>query len=89
MLNLLLAISPIQIAGGAIVALLSIVLIIIILSQSGSDAGLGSIEGGAESFLGKNKAHSVNEKFKRATKWLAVLFGAVIVAMAIISKFVK
>ena len=89
MLNLLLTISPIQIAGGAIVALLSIVLIVIILSQSGSDAGLGSIEGGAESFLGKNKAHSVNERFKRATKWLAILFGVVIVAMAVISKFVK
>lgn len=89
MLNLLLAISPIQLTGGIIVAILSILLIVIILSQSGSDAGLGSIEGGAESFLGKNKAHSVNEKFKRATKWIAILFGVVIVAMAVISKFVK
>lgn len=83
----LLALTPIQIAGGIVLLLASIALIGIIVMQSGSDAGLGSIDGGADSFLGKNRAHSVNEKLKSMTKWIALAFAVVVIALNVLNRF--
>jgi preprotein translocase subunit SecG len=52
----------------------SVAIIIAVLFQTSKRAGLsGAISGGAETFLGKNKAHSVDAKLSAATKWLAIL----------------
>lgn len=84
---LTLALTPIQITGGIILLIASLVLIAIIVGQSGRDAGLGAIDGGADSFLGKNKSHSVNEQLKGATKWVAIGFAVVVIAMNILNRF--
>ena len=52
----------------------AIVLIASVLMQQGNTAGLGSIGGGAETFLGKNKAKSMDAKIARATKWIGAVF---------------
>lgn len=83
----LLALTPIQITGGIILLLAALALIFIIVGQSGRDAGLGAIDGGADSFLGKNSARSVNDKLKNITKWVAIVFIVVIVALNILSRF--
>ena len=48
---------------------------VVVLLQSGKSAGLsGAIAGGAETFLSKGKAKSLDEKLAKATKWFAIAF---------------
>ena len=55
--------------------ILSIVLIAVVLFQSGKQAGLsGSIAGGAETFFGKNKARTLDGMLSRVTTIVAILF---------------
>ena len=43
--------------------------------QSGKSAGLsGTIAGGADTFLSKNKAKSADARMAKMTKWVAILF---------------
>ncbi|HBD86900.1 MAG TPA: preprotein translocase subunit SecG [Clostridiales bacterium] len=47
----------------------------IVLLQSGKSAGLsGAISGGADTFLSKGKAKTLDAKFAKATKWIALGF---------------
>ena len=47
----------------------------IVLMQSGKSAGLsGAISGGAETFLSKGKAKTLDAKMAMATKWFALAF---------------
>lgn len=47
---------------------------VIVLMQSGKSAGLGAVVGGADTFLSKGKAKSLDEKLAKATKWFALAF---------------
>ena len=50
-------------------------LIAVVLLQSGKSAGLsGAIAGGADTFLSKNKAKTVDAKLAKWTKWVAIGF---------------
>ena len=50
-------------------------LTVIVLIQSGKSAGLsGSISGGADTFLSKGKAKTLDAKLARWTKWFALAF---------------
>ena len=47
----------------------------IVLMQSGKSAGLsGAIAGGAETFLSKGKAKTLDAKLAKATKWYGLVF---------------
>ena len=51
----------------------SVALIIIVLLQSGKEAGLsGTISGNADTYMGKNKSGSLDRKMASATKWIAL-----------------
>lgn len=54
--------------------IVSLALIAIVMLQSGKSAGLGVIAGGADTFLSKNKAKSVDAKLAKFTKWVALAF---------------
>ncbi len=55
--------------------ILSIALVVVVLLQSGKQAGLsGSISGGAETFFGKNKARTMDAMLSRITTAVAILF---------------
>ncbi len=55
--------------------LFAVILTVVVLFQSGKTAGLsGAISGGADTFLSKNKARSVDAKLARATKYVAIIF---------------
>ena len=55
--------------------LASIALIAAVLVQSGKESGLsGAIAGGADTFLSKNKAKSLDAKLAKMTKWVAIAF---------------
>ena len=54
---------------------LSLALIAVVMLQSGKSAGLsGAIAGGADTFLSKNKAKSLDAKLAKMTKWVAFTF---------------
>ncbi|HCO63116.1 MAG TPA: preprotein translocase subunit SecG [Clostridiales bacterium] len=53
----------------------ALVLITVVMLQSGKSAGLsGAISGGADTFLSKNKARSADARLARLTKWVAIVF---------------
>jgi preprotein translocase subunit SecG len=61
-----------------------VVLIAVVLLQSGKTAGLsGVIGGGSETYLSKNKAKTLDAKLARATKWFAIVFVVLTLALNI------
>ena len=55
--------------------ILSLILVVVVLFQSGNQQGLsGSIAGGAETFFGKNKGRTIDAKLKKWTSIIAILF---------------
>ncbi len=55
--------------------LAAIFLTAVVLLQSGKRSGLsGAIAGGAETFMSKGKAKSLDAKLSKMTKWVALVF---------------
>ena len=53
----------------------ALVLILIVLFQSGKSQGLsGAIGGIADSYMSRSKARSVDAKLAKATKWVGAIF---------------
>ena len=54
-------------------ALCSIALIVVVLLQSGKEAGLsGALTGASESYLNKNKKGGMDQILASSTKWIAL-----------------
>ncbi len=67
--------SALQIVLGAVMLLVSIIIVAVILLQEGHRSGInGAISGGADTFLSKNKARTFNATLARVTKYVAILF---------------
>jgi len=67
---------------------LAISLIVIVLLQSGKQAGLsGSIAGGAETFFGKNKGRTIDAMLGKFTAFAAIAFLITSVALFMLIKF--
>ena len=65
--------------------ILSLALIAVVMLQSGKSAGLsGAIAGGADTFLSKNKAKSLDAKLAKMTKWVAILWVLLTLALCIV-----
>lgn len=65
--------------------LVSVAIIVIVLLQSGKQAGLsGSIAGGAETFFGKNKGRTIDAKLSKFTAFAAIAFLITSVVLQII-----
>ena len=55
--------------------IVALCLILMVILQSGKNAGIaGAVGGGADTFLSKNKAKSLDAKLARWTKWVAIGF---------------
>lgn len=75
-----------EIILGILMILVSIIIIGVILLQQGHRAGVnGAISGGADTFLSKNKARTVNAKLARMTKYIAIIFFVLALVANIIS----
>ncbi len=60
---------------GAVIIIVSVLLVILVLMQESRSAGLsGAIAGGADTFFGKGKGKSMEKKLEKGTKILAVAF---------------
>ncbi len=56
-------------------ALCSVVLIVVVLLQSGKEAGLsGALTGASESYLNKNKKGNLDHMLASSTKWIAAVW---------------
>ena len=74
-----------QIILSVIYFVVSLVLIAVVMLQSGKSAGLsGAIAGGADTFLSKNKAKSLDAKLAKMTKWVAILWIVITLALSLI-----
>ena len=68
-----------------VLVVLSLALTAIVMLQSGKSAGLsGAIAGGAETFLSKNKAKSLDAKLSKMTKWVAIAFMVVALIVSLV-----
>ncbi|MBQ2565487.1 MAG: preprotein translocase subunit SecG [Oscillospiraceae bacterium] len=77
-MTLELVLTILQVVSGLIVS-------IIILLQSGKSAGLsGAIAGGADTFFSKGKSKTLDQKLAKATKWIALVFVLLTLALHII-----
>ena len=76
MLNMILTVLQV-LCGLAVIA--------VVMLQSGKSAGLsGAIAGGADTFLSKNKAKSVDAKLAKMTKWVAILWVVLTLVLCIV-----
>ena len=65
--------------------LLCVAVIAVVMLQSGKSAGLsGAISGAADTFLSKNKAKSVDAKLAKMTKWVAIVWIVLTLALCIV-----
>lgn len=78
--------SAVEYIIGALVILISLVIIAVVLLQQGRRAGInGAISGGADTFLSKNKARTVDASLARWTKYIAILFFVLAIVANIIA----
>lgn len=74
-----------QIVLSVIYFVVSLALIAVVMLQSGKSAGLsGAIAGGADTFLSKNKAKTLDAKLAKMTKWVAILWIVITLALSMI-----
>ena len=78
-----------QYVMGGILIVASIFIIILILMQESNTQGLsGAIAGGADTFFGKNKGHTMQSKLKKLTTILSIVFFVVVLAAFIVLLFI-
>jgi len=81
--------SPWEMIVGICVLVFSVLIIAVVLLQEGRQANLGAISGGADSFLSKNKARTIDAFLSKWTKIIAIVFFVLTIlvnAVAIIKK---
>lgn len=77
-----------QIVIGIILILLSIFLIAVVLLQESHSAGLsGAISGGADTFFGKSKGRTMEQKLVKFTKIGSIIFFVLTLAVSIYFMF--
>lgn len=54
--------------------IISLILTVVVLLQEGKSAGLGVVNGAADTYWGKNKGRSMEGALEKFTKILVVLF---------------
>ena len=65
--------------------LCGLVLIAVVMLQSGKSAGLsGAIAGVADTFMGKNRAKTWDAKLAKLTKWVAIGFVVITFVMCLL-----
>ncbi len=72
---------------GALLIVASLIMIIVIILQEGNQQGIGVVSGGADTFFAKNKARSIDAMLAKATKWVAIGFVVIVLALNIIAYF--
>ena len=63
----------------------SVLLIVVVLVQSGKEAGLsGAISGNSDSYLSKNGKANLDKKLAKWTKWIALVWILLTLALSLL-----
>lgn len=73
---------------GSVLIVAAIAIIIVIILQQGNQQGIGVVSGAADSYFSKNKARSIDAKLARFTKFFAVIFVIIVIALNVLAYFV-
>ena len=66
-------------------ALCSVALILVVLLQSGKEAGLsGALTGASESYLNKHKKGNLDQMLASSTKWIALAWVLLTLALSLV-----
>ncbi len=80
--------QAIQYVFGAVLIILAIILIVAVLLQESRSAGLsGAISGGADTFFGKAKGKTIEQKLAKITKFIAIGFFVLALGVSIAFMF--
>ena len=75
---------------GIVLILSAIVIIVLVMLQQSQQQGLsGAIAGGAETFLGKSKSKTIEQKLVKITKILAIVFFVLSLVSTLVVLFIK
>ena len=67
--------TALQIILAILVIIVSVIIVVLVALQESKQQGLsGAIAGGAETFLGKSKSKTIEQKLVKITKILAIVF---------------
>lgn len=72
---------------GALTLVAAIALVIVVILQEGNSKGVGVVSGGADTFFSKNKARSIDAFLGRWTKFFAITFFVLVMAMNVLMYF--
>lgn len=72
---------------GALALIVAIVLVVVVILQEGNSQGVGVVSGGADTFFSKNKARSIDAFLARWTKFIAIGFFVIVLAINVIAYF--
>ena len=74
-----------EIALTVLEALASVALIVVVLLQSGKEAGLsGALSGSSDTYLSKNKKHGLDQVLASSTKWIALVWIVLTLVLSLI-----
>ena len=76
--------EAIKIILTVLVVIASVVMTAVVLLQSGKEAGLGAIAGNSNSYMSKSKMGSLDKKLAAATKWIALVWILLVLAMTLV-----
>lgn len=78
--------STAKIILSVIVVIAAVLLIAIVMFQSGKSSGLNGAIGGNsfDTYMGKNRSGSLDAKLARATKWIALVFVLAVLVLNLI-----
>ena len=66
-------------------AIASIAMILVVLLQSGKEAGLsGAIAGGSDTYMSKNKKGGMDKTLATATKWIALVWVLLTLSLSLV-----
>lgn len=79
-----------QIIFGVLLLIAAIVVIAVVLLQQGHRSGInGAISGGADTFLSKTKARTLDATLARITKYIAIGFFVLVLLANVVMAIVK
>ena len=66
-------------------AIASLAMILVVLLQSGKEAGLsGAIAGGSDTYMSKNKKGGMDKTLASATKWIALVWVLLTLSLSLV-----
>ena len=78
-------VSVLQIVLIELEALCSVALVVVVLMQSGKEAGLsGALSGSSDSYLNKNKKGGLDHILASSTKWIALVWIVLTLALSLV-----